>query len=133
MHCPYCGNINTRYSQSLSLHFLRVLFSSQKRYCPSCDKKWIAGPKTKQMSVQVALTLLLIAGLSTLFINEAGSLSFYMKKIQIAGPSAALSPKLIQKAQKKLKEDPDFLTRLSPEKRKRAAAAMKKYGLDLPK
>jgi hypothetical protein len=63
-------------------------------------------------------------------IDEMTAVSFHAQKKIAVMP--LMNPKLIQKAQQKMKEDPAFLTRLDPAQKKRAEQMAKKYGISLP-
>ena len=40
MVCPQCEHTNILFSDDRTLHFVRRLTNSPKRYCPRCHQKW---------------------------------------------------------------------------------------------
>lgn len=128
--CPHCGSRDSLHSDSPMQHYLRLLVGSPKWYCPACDKKWISRPKRRRFSWQLATGLFLVAVLSILVVDNFATYFFHAQKQVTKSP--VLNPKLMEKARQKLAKDPDALSKLSPEKRKKAEAYMKKHGIELP-
>jgi hypothetical protein len=177
MQCPYCGSGDILHGPTKAIHVVRVLLGSPKRYCLSCDKKWMAKHSRRTFSAPVLVGLFAIAVLTVLLIEAMASRSYYTDsqnagsgsawqmrggqkgqsssmlggitkaaassakvsggKVTVAGMTLPLNlfgvdAKLVEKAQKKLKEDPNFISKLTPAQRKRAEEKARQYGLSLP-
>lgn len=132
MRCPYCGNSSVFYSDSWPLHLVRWLVNSPKRFCPACERKWILKPKNQRaFSWGLAVSVFAAAVLILIMIDNLGVQSFHASKRLKAMPF--IEPHLIEKAtREKLQEDPEAFNALSPAKKRKVEAHMKKYGLEIP-
>lgn len=122
MRCPYCGNSQVFYAASSNLHYMRLLLNSPKRYCPSCDKKWLAKHSGHRFSWQLGAALALISIVSVFFVEEMGTRSFQsQREASLAAHSQEAS--LMQQVQGHHGEDTSLLTKLTPAQIKQAGGA----------
>jgi hypothetical protein len=111
--CPYCGSPNIQYAAASLQHSFRVLVGSPKRFCLNCKKKWILKSMDAHMPGILIIGVLLAAVLSVFLIGKMTGLTFHSTKRQAGKP--ALNPKLIEKARKKMAQNPNVLVHLSPD------------------
>ena len=181
MKCPYCGNADIWYGPTRAIHYVRLVLNSPKRYCVSCDKKWMAKHSGRTFSKPIFFGMILIATLSVFLIEEMGKRNYYAGRVSDSSGSGwtvkgrgnnqltlgsadvgslakiaknsslssssgskksvieslplnlmGVDQKMLEKAQRKFKEDPNFLKKLTPSQRKRAEEKAKQYGFSIP-
>ncbi len=75
--CPYCHSATTiRFSPVISLHLLRSVLGSDKRYCVQCEKKWRVRSRRKRINTSfyaVALPLTVAFSLGMLRMTDMGT------------------------------------------------------------
>lgn len=75
--CPYCHSAaKIRYSPIISLHIVRSIIGSDKRYCAQCEKKWKVRSHRKRINTSfytVAVPLTLLFSLGMLRMTDLGA------------------------------------------------------------
>ncbi len=175
MQCPYCGNTDIWYGPTRTIHYVRLVLNSPKRYCVSCDKKWMAKHSGRTFSKPIFFGMILIAILSVFLIEEMGKRNYYAGRVSDSSGSGwtikgsgnnqltlgstdtgsltkiaksslfssssgkksmieslplnlmGVDQKMLEKAQRRFKEDPNFLKKFSPSQRKRAEEKAKQF------
>lgn len=134
MHCPYCQNTEVRYSCVSSLHALRMLLNSPKRYCPRCQKKWRAQPRrVKNYKLYaMALPIVIVFTLGLLKLSDRGQIERQHAKYEKTDSSAGmplLKNKKIMEKVKQYQKDPSAFEKLSGDQKQMAEKYMKKFKL----